>query len=267
VCDLHWCIITKGVETKCAWLTLEQNHKGLNKVFTYKRYTYISKKLTMQGWHFIDNTHLREVVHNFKVNYNCCACVIPLYTKTTYLHSSHLQISNSSCFSLGLSPFLNTCLFNFIVYQGLLLLLILMNLMHLHQEANQLHTFKVHPTLDQVLLPSPLAHPNLVLAFQHSPLMCPTLQLFHPMHVLASLHSPLRSKCTQRSHKRYFTLILHVFFHKIILSYEWFFLQLVMKYDCNCPNKSKKIIILNKYEFVKMYILFAHFMFHLEKWW
>jgi hypothetical protein len=39
MCDLHWCIITKGVETKCAWLTLEQNHKGLNnKVFTYKRY-------------------------------------------------------------------------------------------------------------------------------------------------------------------------------------------------------------------------------------
>lgn len=108
--------------------------------------------------------------------------------------------------------FLNTCLFNFMVYQEFILLLIHMNLMHLHQEANQLHTFKVHPTLDQVLLPSPLVHPSLVLAFQHSPLMCPTLCLFHHMHVLVSLHSSLWSKHTQRTHKCYFSLILHVFF-------------------------------------------------------
>ncbi len=145
---------------------------------------------------------------------------IPLFIETTYLHSSHLQISNSSCFSLGLSQFLSACLFNFMVYQGLLLLLVFINLMHLHQEANQLRTFKVHPTLDQVLLHSPLVHPSLVLAFQHSPFMCPTLRLFHHMHVLASLHSPLWSKHTQRSHNHYFTLIFHVLFCKIFFSYE-----------------------------------------------
>jgi hypothetical protein len=81
---------------------------------------------------------------------------------------------------------------------------------------------KVHPTLDQVLLPSPLVHPSLVLAFQHSPLMCPTLRLFYHMHVLASSHSPLQSKRIQRNHKCYFTLVLHVLF-----SQNSFFIRMI----------------------------------------
>ncbi len=63
-------------------------------------------------------------------------------------------------------------------------------------------------------------------------------------HVLISRNWPKGSKQHQRSHKRYFTLVLHVFFPKRTFSYkwnfEWFFLQLVMKNDYNCCKKSKK---------------------------
>jgi hypothetical protein len=41
----------------------------------YKRYIIYFKKITMQGSHFINNnTHLKEVVHDLKVSYNCCTC-------------------------------------------------------------------------------------------------------------------------------------------------------------------------------------------------
>jgi hypothetical protein len=53
-----------------------------------------------------------------------------------------------------------------------------------------------------------------------------------------------RSKRDQRSHKRYFILILHVFFPQnnsfIRINFERFFLQLVMRNDSNFPNKSSK---------------------------
>jgi hypothetical protein len=52
------------------------------------------------------------------------------------------------------------------------------------------------------------------------------------------------SKRNTRSHKRYFTIVLHVFFPQnnffIWMIFWMIFLQLVMKNDWNCPNKSKK---------------------------
>jgi len=81
------------------------------------------------------------------------------------------------------------------------------------------------------------------------------LTYFH--HKNSEWKSTPGSKWDQRSHKRYFILILHVFFPQnnffIRMNFEWFFLQLVMRNDYNFPNNSSKKIqsFFNKYEFVQ----------------